>query len=60
MASNWKQIDEKLIRRGELILDLGFVEHYREELEARVEELTDMPRLIYEQAEIVKRLKKVQ
>lgn len=34
MATNWKQIDEKLIRRGELILEFGFVEHYREELEA--------------------------
>ncbi len=34
MATNWKQVDEKLIKRGELILDLGFVEGYREELEA--------------------------
>ena len=34
MATDWKQIDEKLIRRGELILELGFVEGYREELGA--------------------------
>jgi len=34
MATDWKQVDEKLIRRGELILELGFVEGYREELGA--------------------------
>lgn len=34
MAMGWKEIDEKLIRRGELILDTGFVEGYEEELEA--------------------------
>jgi hypothetical protein len=32
MTTDWKQIDEKLIRRGELILDLDFVENYQEEL----------------------------
>ena len=30
----WKEIDEKLIRRGELLLDLGFLEGYEEELQA--------------------------
>jgi len=30
---DWKEIDEKLIRRGELILDLDFLEKYEEELE---------------------------
>ena len=34
MPVNWIETDERLIRRGELILELGFVEHYREELEA--------------------------
>ena len=34
MAMGWKEIDEKLIRRGELILDLEFLEGYEEELEA--------------------------
>ena len=34
MTTDWKQIDEKLIRRGELILELGFVENYRKELDA--------------------------
>ena len=34
MVTDWKQIDEKLIRRGELILELGFLENYREELGA--------------------------
>jgi IS5 family transposase len=29
----WKDVDERLIRRGELILDLGFLETYEEELE---------------------------
>ena len=28
MATDWKQIHEKRIRRGELILELGFVEGY--------------------------------
>ncbi len=30
----WKETDERLIKRGELILDLGFLEHYKEELKA--------------------------
>lgn len=30
----WKEIDEKLIKRGELLLDLGFLEGYDEELQA--------------------------
>jgi hypothetical protein len=30
----WKEIDEKLIRRGELILDLPLLEHHDEELKA--------------------------
>jgi len=34
MPVDWREIDERLIRRGELILELGFVEGYREELEA--------------------------
>jgi len=34
MVTDWRQIDERLIRRGELVLELGFVEGYREELEA--------------------------
>lgn len=34
MSAEWKQIDEKLIRRGELILDLEFLERHEEELEA--------------------------
>jgi len=34
MAMGWKEIDEKLIKRGELLLDLGFLEGYEEELEA--------------------------
>ena len=29
----WKEIDEKLIRRGELLLDLGFLEGIEEELQ---------------------------
>ena len=29
----WKEIDERLIRRGELILDLDLLEKYGEELE---------------------------
>ena len=30
----WKEVDERLIRRGELILDLDFLEDYDKELEA--------------------------
>ena len=30
----WKEIDEKLIKREELILDLDFLEHHQQELEA--------------------------
>ena len=30
----WKEVDEKLIRRGELILNLDFLEDYDKELEA--------------------------
>jgi len=30
----WKEIDEKLIKRGELTLDLDFLEHHQQELEA--------------------------
>jgi len=30
----WKETDERLIKRGELILDLGFLENYKEELKA--------------------------
>ena len=30
----WKETDERLIKRGELILDLSFLEHYEQELEA--------------------------
>ena len=33
MVTDWKQIDEKIISRGELILELGFVEGYREEIQ---------------------------
>jgi len=31
---DWKDVDERLIRRGELILDLDFLEDYDKELEA--------------------------
>ncbi|HRU81544.1 MAG TPA: transposase [Candidatus Methanomethylicus sp.] len=31
---SWHDYDEKLIRRGELILDLGFVRNYQAELDA--------------------------
>jgi len=31
---NWQKIDEKLIRRGELILDTDLLEHHEEELKA--------------------------
>lgn len=34
MPADWREIDERLIRQGELILELGFVEGYREGLEA--------------------------
>jgi len=34
MATDWKQNDEKLIHRGELILELSFVENYQKELDA--------------------------
>ncbi len=30
----WKETDERLIRRGELILDLTFVENYQTELDS--------------------------
>ncbi|GBC71301.1 hypothetical protein HRbin02_01081 [Candidatus Calditenuaceae archaeon HR02] len=33
MASHyWKRVDERLIRRGEVILDLKFVKRYADEL----------------------------
>ena len=31
---NWKEIDERLIRRGEILLDLEFLENWDKELEA--------------------------
>jgi hypothetical protein len=31
---DWQKIDEKLIRRGELILDTDLLEHHEEELKA--------------------------
>lgn len=31
---SWKEIDEKLIRRGELLLDVSFLEDYQQEVEA--------------------------
>ena len=34
MPADWRETDERLIRRGELILELSFVENYPEELEA--------------------------
>ncbi len=34
MPTDWRETDERLIRRGELILELGFVENYRAELDA--------------------------
>jgi len=34
MATNWRETDERLIRRGELILELSFVENYQNELDA--------------------------
>ena len=30
----WKETDERLIRRGELVLDLGFLKNYKEDLKA--------------------------
>jgi hypothetical protein len=33
LSMGWKEIDEGLIRRGELVLDLDFLEKYGEELE---------------------------
>jgi hypothetical protein len=32
-AMGWREIDERLIRRGELILDLDFLEYHMEALE---------------------------
>ncbi len=43
MPVNWRETDERLIKRGELILELGFVEHYREELEAMNREKEGRP-----------------
>ncbi|GAG04054.1 unnamed protein product, partial [marine sediment metagenome] len=34
MPTDWKETDVRLIRRGELILELGFVENYQAELDA--------------------------
>ena len=34
MPTDWRKTDERLIRRGELILELGFVENYQAELDA--------------------------
>ena len=34
MATNWRKTDQRLIRRGELILELSFVENYQNELDA--------------------------
>ncbi len=34
MATNWRETDERLIRRGKLILELSFVENYQNELDA--------------------------
>ena len=34
MATNWRKTDQRLIRRGELILELSFVENYQDELDA--------------------------
>jgi hypothetical protein len=34
MPTDWRKTDERLIRRGELILELSFVESYRAELDA--------------------------
>ena len=32
MATNWRDTDERRIRRGEFILELSFVENYQVEL----------------------------
>jgi hypothetical protein len=32
MMSYWKRVDERLIKRGMLIMDLDFVRGYRDEL----------------------------
>ena len=32
MTSYWRRVDERLIRRGEIILDLRFVRGYADEL----------------------------
>jgi hypothetical protein len=32
MMSYWKRIDERLIKRGMLIMDLNFLRNYRDEL----------------------------
>ena len=34
MPTDWRKTDERLIKRGELILELGFVENYQTELDA--------------------------
>ncbi len=34
MPTDWRETDERLIRRGELILELSFVENYQAELDA--------------------------
>ena len=34
MSTDWRKIDEKLIKGGELVLDLSFLEDYEDELEA--------------------------
>jgi len=34
MPTDWRKTDERLIRRGELILELSFVENYQTELDA--------------------------
>ena len=34
MPTDWRKTDERLIRRGELILELSFVENYQNELDA--------------------------
>jgi len=34
MPADWRKTDQRLIRRGELILELGFVENYQNELDA--------------------------
>ena len=43
MPVNWRETDERLIRRGELILELGFVENYQAELEAMNHEKEGRP-----------------